>query len=343
MMTNKNLQLLSKSEVNKLGLKNGTTKTLITRSKKGGCAKTTTTVSYIHAIARLGINLNIVYVTADVNEGARRLFTEEYCENQFPSNVYFKSIAIKDAWKKTASKINVEISSQLLADERLLEHVKSKGLDLNEESLENTFYLERDGEIQMVDVVIYDIAGGVDQIETDQIARDSLDGFITVELANDVDSKNNAIDAIKDMAIEEIKYTNRYLLNAGYDLSKISDSQFQQLKEQIGITYTYVYSKNYSGKLSVSDPRSTITELNKLEKEYGIKIDFLIMPYVKFNELKKRGLSYAITQNEAKEQGYKIGRLKTIDRHPEYREFLNDLIKSTCNEFTSKKYELMVK
>ncbi|TOF12265.1 hypothetical protein CGJ28_26700, partial [Vibrio parahaemolyticus] len=74
--------------------------------------------------------------------------------------------------------------------ERLIEHAKAKGLEITEEDLENTFYLERDGEIQKVDYLIYDIAGGVDQIETDQIARDSLNGFITVELANDLDSKN---------------------------------------------------------------------------------------------------------------------------------------------------------
>ncbi len=186
----------------------------------------------------------------------------------------------------------------------------------------------RDGEIQKVDYLIYDIAGGVDQIETDQIARDSLNGFITVELANDLDSKNNALDSIRDMALEEIAYTKRFLTSQGYDVEKIPADKFNAMKEQIGFTYTYIYSKNYQGAMSVSDPKETVAELKKLEAEFGIKIDFLILPCVKFNELKKRGLSYLTTREEAKAQGHSIGRVKTIEKHPEFQEFMTDFIKS---------------
>ncbi|ENO9315810.1 hypothetical protein ACCG87_000538 [Vibrio parahaemolyticus] len=339
----KQIQLLTKKEINSLEVKNDSTTTLIVRSKKGGCAKTTSATSLVHGLARLGEKLNIVYVTADVNEGAKRLFTEEYCKTQFPKGVYFKSIAIKDAWKKSTSKINREIAAELLADERLIEHAKAKGLEITEEDLENTFYLERDGEIQKVDYLIYDIAGGVDQIETDQIARDSLNGFITVELANDLDSKNNALDSIRDMALEEIAYTKRFLTEQGYDVEKIPADKFNALKEQIGFTYTYIYSKNYQGAMSVSDPRETVAELKKLEEEFGIKIDFLILPCVKFNELKKRGLSYLITREEAKAQGHSIGRVKTIEKHPEFQEFMTDFIKSVLGGYTANKYELMTK
>jgi Mrp family chromosome partitioning ATPase len=63
----KQIQLLTKKEINSLEVKNDSTTTLIVRSKKGGCAKTTSATSLVHGLARLGEKLNIVYVTADVN------------------------------------------------------------------------------------------------------------------------------------------------------------------------------------------------------------------------------------------------------------------------------------
>lgn len=337
------LKLMSKNDALNLKENNDGTITIIVRSPKGGCGKTVTTVGTVHALASMGVPLNIVYVTADVNEGAIRLFTDEYCETQFPKNVCFKSIAIKDAATKSASKINFEISRQLLADERLEDHIKSKGIQISEDLMEDTFYLENNGEIQPVDVLLYDVAGGINQIETDKVSRDSLDRFMTVELANDIDSKNNAISTIREMAMEEIEYTKRYLTEEGYMVEKMTPEQIQTVKEQIGFTYTYVYSKNYNGKLSASDPRSSLKLIKEIEEEFNIKVNFLIQPYVRFNELKKRNLAFTITQENAKEQGHKIGRLKTVDKHPEYQEFLKDMVKCVFDDYTSTKYELMVK
>ncbi|MEK2090366.1 hypothetical protein WOB63_00850 [Vibrio parahaemolyticus] len=352
MTNNKSIKLLTKKEVDDLEVKNDSTTTIVVQSGKGGVGKSVVALCAASAIAHTKQKLNITHVTADVNEGAMRLFTEEYCNTQFPNSTNFTSIAVQDASKKTTTKINSDIKRNLLADERLVEHFKKNNKTLDDNDLNNTFYLKRtENDVETkIDYLIYDIAGGINQIDTDDIAKDSTNAFITVELANDLDSKINALKAIRDMENVNVELTKRFLTEHGYDVSKIPLESFNKAKKEAmrvakkkKITYTYVYSKNFQGPLNSRDARKTVSELKKLEKEFDIKINFLILPFVQFNELKKRGLSYLTTREEAKEQGHSVGRIKTVEKHPEFQEFLTDLIKSVLGGYTSNKYELLVK
>ncbi|EKN4567807.1 hypothetical protein PXQ59_002165 [Vibrio parahaemolyticus] len=320
---------------------------------KGGSGKTTTGLELAHAMPYAGLT-DIAYLTADVNEAALKLFDQKYCETQFPKNTFFHPISVKSAGQKTKSEINEEMSRKLLAEERLKDWAKDNEKVLNPEDYDYCFSVVRDGELKKANIAIFDLAGGVNQVDFDQIKDDCIRSFITVEKEHDFSAKDNALKALRNMAERQNGYTAMHIAKQiarekGIELNQVPleriksmpKESFNKIKAQRNFTYTYVYTV-HKGKLSVKDARKSLVEIKKIEQEFGIKVNFLIAPPVAFNELAVRGLGHLTTQDAARAQGHKIGNIATIDKNQELYDFVRDLVLSVYGMYTAKKYELRV-
>ncbi|WP_343289656.1 ArsA-related P-loop ATPase [Vibrio harveyi] len=304
-------------------------KTIVVKvhTDKGGLGKSTIATQIAQAFSLRDKETTVVIVTADVNECLLKYLNEEFCQKQLGRKLNLKLIAIENADKKSKNQINQEIKSKLLADERLENFLEKNDESLTEEELENTFFLEDKGQIKPVDMIIYDIAGGIDQIETDEVKQDSIDHFITVANANSAKSKQRAFVSILKTIKAEDEALKAAIAESGDDYADYSADEIAEIKAEQGICYKYAYihkdSRGYQ-----TDWQNTQKELREVEKEYNVKIQLIYIPKMNFEVFEEAGLSYFITRESAVKKGFRFGTMKLMEERKDMTIAVKQLLKN---------------
>lgn len=303
-------------------------KTIVVKvhTDKGGIGKSTIATQIAQAFSLRNEETTIAIVTADVNECLMKYLNDEFCQKRLGKKLSLKLIAIENADKKSKNQINQEIKSKLLADERLEDFLEKNNESLTEEDLENTFFLEDKGEIKPVDMIIYDIAGGIDQIETDEVKQDSIDHFITVANANSAKSKQRAFVSILKTIKSEDEALKAAIAESGDDYDDYSADEITEIKKEQGITYKYAYihkdDKGYTRDLA-----KTKKELRDIENEYNVKIQIVYVPRMNFEAFEEAGVSYFATRKQLEVKGVRMGKMKVLEERPDMVIAVKQLLK----------------
>ncbi|WP_045405070.1 ArsA-related P-loop ATPase [Vibrio jasicida] len=304
-------------------------KTIVVKvhTDKGGIGKSTIATQIAQAFSLRDKETTVVIVTADVNECLLKYLNEEFCKKQLGRKLNLKLIAIENADKKSKNQINQEIKSKLLADERLESFLEKNEESLTEDELENTFFLEDKGEIKPVDMIIYDIAGGIDQIETDEVKQDSIDHFITVANANSAKSKQRAFVSILKTIKAEDEALKAAIAESGDDYADYSADEIAEIKQEQGITYKYAYIHRDTRGCK-KDFSKTKQELREVEKEYNVKIQLIYVPRMNFEVFEEAGVSYFITRYELEQKGICFHTMKLIEERQDMTVAVKQLLKN---------------
>ncbi|WP_045404281.1 ArsA-related P-loop ATPase [Vibrio scophthalmi] len=304
-------------------------KTIVVKvhTDKGGIGKSTIATQIAQAFSLRDKETTIVIVTADVNECLMKYLNEEFCQKQLGRKLNLKLIAIENADKKSKNQINQEIKSKLLADERLEDFLEKNDKSLTEEELENTFFLEDKGEIKPIDMIIYDIAGGVDQIETDSIKQDSIDHFITVANANSAKSKQRAFVSILKTIKAEDEALKTAIEETGDEYSDYSADEIAEIKQDQGITYKYAYIHRDTRGCQ-KDFSITKQELRDIENEFNVKIQLIYVPKMNFEAFEEAGVSYFATRYELEQKGISFRTMKLMEERKDMTIAVKQLLKN---------------
>ncbi|MCR9943901.1 ArsA-related P-loop ATPase [Vibrio owensii] len=304
-------------------------KTIVVKvhTDKGGIGKSTIATQIAQAFSLRNKETTVVIVTADVNECLLEYLNEEFCQTQLGRKLNLKLIAIENADKKSKNQINQEIKSKLLADERLENFLEKNDESLTEEELENTFFLEDKGEIKPVDMIIYDIAGGIDQIETDEVKQDSIDHFITVANANSAKSKQRAFVSILKTIKSEDEALKAAIAESGDDYSDYSADEIAEIKQEQGICYKYAYIHRDTRGCK-KDFSKTKQELHQIEKEYNVKIQLIYVPKMNFETFEEAGVSYFTTRYELEQKGIGFHGMKLMEERQDMTIAIKQLLKN---------------
>ncbi|WP_274878787.1 hypothetical protein [Vibrio harveyi] len=303
---------------------------LLNKTPKGGANKTfccslAVNMIVLMAIANPDQQYNVALVTADINQGLRKIYDDIFMESDIlPSNL--KLILITEEYvdyKPTEEKlINNAINTLVLEGERLERHIEENTLQIENTDLGNIFYVEvnqddeEEKDLVKLDYLLFDIAANIDALET---KNGLFMNYITPCSVFDGVSVENATESVAINAKDVYKRVEQYLINEGKsalrhdvldEIEKVRAMSYTEIanadfarKEMIKETsaaakHTFVYSNRVDSKHQQEFKEDIIPKLEKVEKDYGIKNEVLNIPKFNFNHYENAGILFVMPKDD---------------------------------------------
>lgn len=311
--------------------------TIFTKNRKGGSTKTTITENLLNGLnivaqkffsadkpLRLGI------ITADRNQGLVKRFTDKYLKNHYSPNlkIYFIGVEYEGGEEKSMHIINTEIHSKIKRENKLTPVQKAKlGIDPNQKPT-NTYYVEEESDLTVLDFVSYDLAAGTNELETYRPNH----VLVPCKVA-ETESIDNAFNDLEEMVKEQHERLMVQLDKAG---KKKDIGTIVKAKELGGIKHTLIVNDSTNKKSFKSTMKYIEARLQEICSMYQENIALLVIPYFPFDVFRNLNINpfipveqfqaYKHDERIKNMEGVYLGRIKCIEERPDVVESINDLV-----------------
>lgn len=311
--------------------------TVFIKNRKGGSTKTQSTenlVNGLNIVAELHYTkdqpLRLGIITADRNQGLVKRLNKKYLKNHYSPNlkIYFVGVEYNDGEEKSMHMINTNIHSKIKRENKLTPVEKAKlGIDPNKKPT-NTYYVEEESDLTVLDYVTYDLAAGTNELETYRPNH-----VIVPCKVSESESIENAFNDLELMVREQHERLIAQLDKVG---KKKDTATIVKAKELRGIKHTLILNDSTNKKSYKSTMKYVEARLQEICSKYQENIALLVVPYFPFDAFRSLNINPFIPSEQFKAfksdpriknmDGLYLQRIRCIEERSDVVSSINGLI-----------------